>query len=95
MSQGTRVYTVRLSDEMMAEVQDCMQRRDFHSANSPWTLSDFIKAAITEKLSHMARSRKSCRKGKVTDGPGRTANGDSATGEKGGEAILSTGEGRG
>jgi len=96
MSNGTRVYTVRLSDELMEQVQETMARRDHYAFESPWSLSDFIRIAVQEKLSKMERSRRS-KKGKVKGGStGQEGATDSecAPGEDRGEPVLSAGEGQ-
>lgn len=59
MAKGTPVVPVRISDEMMMEVEEAIRSRNAVAFDAPWTVSDFIRKAIREKLSHMERSRRS------------------------------------
>lgn len=62
MSQGTKVYTVRLEGGLIEDVEIAIEQRNRFSANAPWDLSTFIRIAIREKLSKMQRSRRSSQK---------------------------------
>jgi hypothetical protein len=58
MSKGTPVQTVRISPGTLVLVQDAVARRNANTADEPWTVSDFIRQAVFDKLAHMERSRK-------------------------------------
>jgi hypothetical protein len=57
MSRGTRVVPVRLPEDLMVMVQITIELRNQNSPEAPWTLSDFIRIALSEKIRKMARSR--------------------------------------
>jgi hypothetical protein len=94
MSNGTRVYTVRLQDDLMERVQETMQRRDLYSADSPWTLSDFLRVCVEEKLAKMERSRRSKKRKVVKDGA-IAPESVPAAGQTGGFPPVPAGEGDG
>ncbi len=59
MSLGSPIIQVRLQADELAVVDAVLEKRNTNSGRSPWTRSDFIRAALREKLEKMARSRKS------------------------------------
>ena len=59
MSKGTTVYSLRVPDPIIAQVEEAIHRRNHHSYEQPLDRSAFIVAAIREKLQKMARSRTS------------------------------------
>jgi len=65
MAKGTPVVPVRISDAKMLEVEAAIRGRNNYAFDTPWTVSDFIRKAIDEKLAHMARSRRS--RGRASD----------------------------
>lgn len=58
MSKGTPKHFVRFSDELLKLVWETIHRRNEWSDQEPWTLSDFLRVAINEKIAKMARSRR-------------------------------------
>lgn len=58
MSQGSPMFTFRLSDEMGVSVMNTIRHRNANTSDTPWTFSDFVRKAIQEKLDHMERSRR-------------------------------------
>lgn len=58
MSAGTKVYPVRLADDLVSEINAAIKSRNHHSAKEPWTFSEFVRDAIKAKLDHIKRSRK-------------------------------------
>lgn len=58
MSKGTTKYVFRLDDCQKMFVDVTIARRNEFTRDEPWTLSDFIRIAIWEKLRKMERSRK-------------------------------------
>lgn len=61
MSKGTKVYPLRLPIDLVELVCDTIDRRNNNSKQPPWTLSDFLRQAIVDKLRKMHRSRTGCR----------------------------------
>jgi len=59
MAKGTPVVPVRISDEVMLRVEQAIRSRNARAFDEPWTVSDFIRKAIKDKLDHMERSRRS------------------------------------
>jgi len=57
MSKGTRKYPIRIPDDIAREINLAIDSRNFHSRESGWTFSDWIRKAIREKLAHTKRSR--------------------------------------
>lgn len=57
-SAGTPVLPVRLHNDVKSEIERAVRRRNFHSWQERWTVSDFIRIAIREKLAKMERCRK-------------------------------------
>jgi hypothetical protein len=49
--------TFRMSEERYQLVAAVIEHRNEHSANSPWSFSDFVWDAIREKIAKMSRSR--------------------------------------
>jgi hypothetical protein len=58
MSRGTRIYAVRLSPDLMDRVELQIASRNIWTKETEWTLSDFIRVALEEKLAKMARCRR-------------------------------------
>jgi len=71
MSRGTPVVPVRVDQETMALVMETIQRRNFWTQCEPWSVSDFIRIALREKIAKMARCRRP-RRGCITP-PSATA----------------------
>ncbi len=58
----TPIISLRLDEGRQLEIQIALERRATQPACEPWTVTDFIRAAIDEKLRHMHRSRTKRRK---------------------------------
>jgi hypothetical protein len=58
MSKGTPIFTLRLPANLVVEVHETIRRRNLWSRRAPWTWSDFVRVAITEKLRKMERCRR-------------------------------------
>lgn len=58
MSKGSARVTVRIGDDMLSLVDEYLRLRNLQSCVDPWNRTDFVMAAIAEKLSHAKRSRK-------------------------------------
>jgi Arc/MetJ-type ribon-helix-helix transcriptional regulator len=57
MSKGTKPYTFRLPEDLVAEMEEAIKRRNARSAETPWTWSDFVRTAIAHKLAPLKRAR--------------------------------------
>lgn len=57
MSAGTPVTTLRIPQDLLNEVKFYLDKRAANPVVEPWTLTDFILAAIKDKLEHGRRSR--------------------------------------
>lgn len=57
MSKGSKVIPFRIPSSMEQEVEHAIIMRNRVTKDAPWTRTDFILAAIREKLGHMRRSR--------------------------------------
>ncbi len=57
MSKGNRVVQVRLIGEMVDAIFAELEKRNNHTAKEIWNPSDWIRAAIQEKLKHSSRCR--------------------------------------
>lgn len=57
MSKGTKAYSLRISDDDMAQIEETIARRNSFSADEPWDWSKFVRIAIREKINKMRRSR--------------------------------------
>jgi hypothetical protein len=62
MSAGNKIIPVRVSDVMDQEIHLAIQSRNSHSKGEVWTVSDFIRAAVEDKLLHLMRGRKKRRR---------------------------------
>ena len=63
MSKGTPRYAFRLPPDLIAAVEEVLLSRNLHTAGELWTLSDWVRVALVEKLDKVRRGRN--RKGGV------------------------------
>jgi len=61
-SKGNPIVKTRVTTDLEREVEITINRRNLHSDNEPWDVSEFIRSAIREKIAHMERSRNKGRK---------------------------------
>lgn len=66
MSIGNPKIIVRLEQDLIDLIEQTMERRNKYTSRGPWTLSDFVRQAIREKIDHMRRARR--RASKVVPG---------------------------
>lgn len=67
MSKGTARISVRLDKTLHKAIGDYLKaRQKLPGGVQPWTFTSFILQAITDKLNHLERSRKSGIKWKLT-----------------------------
>lgn len=57
MSLGNAPVVVRLNDAERAALMQALERRNRYTVGTIWTVSDWVRNAIREKLDHGARSR--------------------------------------
>jgi len=69
-SRGNPTLQVRVSPLFISQIDARIAQRNEHTREEPWTRSDFVFAAILEKLDHMKRSneRKKRKKTPVSKG---------------------------
>jgi len=58
VSLGSPKIVFRLSKEFLAEIEATIAKRNATAFGVGWSKTDFLHAAIREKLAHMQRSRK-------------------------------------
>lgn len=63
MSKGTKMYSFRLDADLVRAVQEAIDRRFLTTSTAPWTLSDYVRTAIAEKLAKAVRSNRKKPKG--------------------------------
>jgi hypothetical protein len=59
MSAGTRVYTVRLSNDLAQVVDDYLGVRQESTQAEPWTFSTLVRVALLDFLKKTLRSGRS------------------------------------
>ncbi len=57
MSVGSKIVNVRFEDAFMDRIHEEIERRNEASREAPWSLSDYIRNAVREKIAHADRSR--------------------------------------
>ena len=57
MSKGNRIICVRFGEAELAEMGEVLAGRNERSNGPLWCMSDFVRAAVVEKLAKMRRSR--------------------------------------
>lgn len=62
MSRGSRIVKVRVPENLLAWIEETIAGRNQRTRKEPWTMSDFLREAVAEKLKHMSRSRRRVRK---------------------------------
>ena len=64
-SLGTGKILVRVPDALRLQIEDTIKARNLLSSSEPWSLSDFVRIALAEKLAKMERSRGGRGRGKL------------------------------
>ena len=54
---GTSKVVVRIPPDLLEEMQLTIATRNVYTREEPWSVSDFIRVAICEKIAKMRRSR--------------------------------------
>lgn len=57
MSVGNPKVVVRMSPKLQHLVQSEVDARNFGKVGKAYTISDFVRSAVSEKLKHLARGR--------------------------------------
>jgi len=58
MARGTPLIAVRLAPLLRMAVEAALLSRNQRARGAAWTLSDFIRVALEDKLNHYSRSRR-------------------------------------
>lgn len=57
-SKGSKVLQVRVPRDLLNAIKMQIAQRNVFTKEEPWKVSDFIRAAMVEKLKKMERSRR-------------------------------------
>lgn len=57
MSKGSTIVPVRFPHDKLKQLLDEVHRYNANPLNSELSVSDFIRAAVREKIDHLTRSR--------------------------------------
>jgi len=57
MSAGNAIVNIRVDEAMLDRMNEELERRNANTKEGEWTLSDYVRAAIREKIAHSDRSR--------------------------------------
>jgi hypothetical protein len=66
MTAGTPKIVVRVNAKVQSLIQSEVDARNYGRKGKPYTMSDFIRGSISEKLKHLARGRKATAKRMAT-----------------------------
>lgn len=67
MSKGNKAVKVRLTQEKLAAIEaEIMRKRKHFATPEDYSVSDFIREAIADKLDHVDRNRKASRKRRLS-----------------------------
>lgn len=55
--KGTPITTVRIATELMQRIEAQIESLRLHSPRGDWSVTEFIRKALEEKLAKMRRSR--------------------------------------
>jgi hypothetical protein len=58
MSKGSPIITLRVNEQLLSDLEDEIRNANFNRKDTPYTRSSWILKAVTEKISHLKRSRK-------------------------------------
>jgi len=58
MARGNPTITFRITPDLLGLMDAELERRNEKTREAPWERSDFIRAAIRERIDHIRRSRK-------------------------------------
>lgn len=64
MSRGSPIVPVRISPELLSQLKSLLEERNQRSSGAEWSMSDYIRSALAEKVAHTMRSRKGRKKPK-------------------------------
>ncbi len=69
MARGSPIIPLRVPPDVLQEWQAALASRNAVSAEPPQTLSEFIRAAVADKLKHLARGRQQRRRHRLRREP--------------------------
>ncbi len=58
MSAGNKIVNVRFEDALHERMQEELTRRNEVTSEAVWSMSDYIRRAVQEKIAHADRGRK-------------------------------------
>jgi hypothetical protein len=58
MSKGSPKIILRIPEELIDQIKDCVESANATRKDEPYDVSSWIRAAIAEKIAHTMRSRK-------------------------------------
>lgn len=63
MSKGTKRFALRIPIDLKVVMEEAIKRRNDSVMDAPpWSVSDFVRIAVVEKLAKMERSKKGTRR---------------------------------
>lgn len=74
MSAGNKIVPVRFDENKLIAIAVAIRQRNKASREQPWNTSEFIRAAVDDKLKHLKRGRassKAKRKGRESVNAGK------------------------
>jgi len=66
MSAGNKIVNVRFEDGLYARLQEEIEKRNQGSRGEVWSISDYVRVAVLEKVAHSERGRKQVKVKKFT-----------------------------
>lgn len=58
MSKGNKIVKVRMEPALLEELERQLASRNEHCREAPWTLSDFVRDCVRERLTKRARRKR-------------------------------------
>jgi hypothetical protein len=98
MSRGSQILRLRVPPVLFERLKQTIESNNQRKVGSPWTLSDWIRDAIWEKLAHQSRGKmKKHGRGPCPECKGKgceVAEGSKSTGNRFRECWLCQGSGK-
>jgi hypothetical protein len=57
MSKGSKIVPVRIPEVLIHEIQEAIASADVYRFDQPYTVSEWIRGAVAERLGHLRRAR--------------------------------------
>lgn len=58
MSSGSKIVPVRINATLLNAIEDAIAGANVQTFDQPYTVSEWIRKAVAEKLDHLARGRR-------------------------------------